>query len=185
MTVRWRCLKRGWSVAAGVAFGALLTLVAVQIADRRSLDRGAIPLHAMTADSSDKKSLLTVPLDGGMEAVVALDHVTAELSGYVLDRFSGKFFLQYHTSVAKDFPLRQGKLPRFVMVAGRADFRQFSTNERLADGVIYVSEENSGQVVAYGIPWNSQFRASTTGPQALPFVTLDIARTRFTAIRQE
>jgi hypothetical protein len=69
------------------------------------------------------------------------------------------------------------------MVAGQADFRQFTGNERLAQGVIYVAEDGSGQVVAYGIPWNTQFRAIDTPPQQRPFLRLDIAKTRFVPIR--
>ena len=141
--------------------------------------REPLPLYAMTAHGSERKTMVTVPLDAGLEAVIALDHVTADLTGYVLDRFSGKFFIQYRYNVANDFPLRQGKQPRFLMVSGLADFRQFTSNVRLADGLVYVSEENSGQVVAYGIPWNTQFRASSTGPQQLKFVPLDYAKTRF------
>ena len=38
------------------------------------------------------------------------------------------------------------------MAAGRADFRQITGNERFANGVVYISEEASGQVIAYGIP---------------------------------
>jgi hypothetical protein len=141
------------------------------------------PALAMTAQGTEKKSLVTVPLDGGMEAVVSLDHVTCELTGYVLDRYSGKFFIQYRYNVAQDFPLRGGKLPGFLMVAGQADFRQFSGNERIGQGVVYVAEEGSGQVVAYGIPWNTQFRATTTPPQQRPFIRLDAAKTRFVQLR--
>lgn|GEM_PF-1667657 len=166
--------------ANGLVSVAFAGLVAALVA---SSIRQPLLLHGMTAVGSERKNLVTVPLDAGMEAVVALDHVTAELTGYVLDRFTGKFFIQYRYNVAKDFPIRPGKQPRFLMVSGLADFRQFSSNERLADGVVYVSEENSGQVVAYGIPWNTQFRASTTGSQQLQFLPLDYAKTRFTNIR--
>lgn len=169
-----------WRQASWLVSLVCVGLVAVLVS---SSVRQPVPLYGMTAHGSERKTLVTVPLDGGMEAVVALDHVTAELTGYVLDRFSGKFFIQYRYSVAQDFPLRQGKQPRFLMVAGLADFRQFTSNERLADGVIYISEESSGQVVAYGIPWNTQFVASTTGPQQRQFVPLDYAKTRFTNIR--
>ena len=170
------CKHATWLIPA-----ALVGLVAGFVS---SSLRQPVPLYAMTAHGSERKTLVTVPLDAGMEAVVALDHVTADLTGYVLDRFTGKFFIQYRYNVANDFPLRQGKQPRFLMVSGLADFRQFTSNERFADGVIYVSEENSGQVVAYGIPWNSQFRASTTGPQQLQFIPLDYAKTRFANIRE-
>jgi hypothetical protein len=139
----------------------------------------------MSAHGTDKKTLVTVPLEAGMEAVVALDHVTCDLTGYVLDRFTGKFFVQYRYNVAQDFGIRKGKLPRFLMVAGQADFRQFTGNERIADGLIYVSEEDSGQVVAYGIPWNTQFRTTSVAPQRRPFVRLDAAKTRFVELREQ
>ena len=142
-------------------------------------DRDPAPLHAMTAHGTERKTIVTVPLDSGMEAVVTLDHLTCDLTGYVMNRYSGKFFVQYRYNVASDFQMEQGKLPRFLMAAGTADFRQFTGNERIADGVIYVSEESSGRVVAYGMPWNSQFRASTATPQARTFLPLDVAKTRF------
>ncbi len=138
-----------------------------------------LPLHAMTAHGTDKKTMVTVPLDQELEAVVALDHVTCDLTAYVLERSTGKFFIQYRYNVANDFPLQAGKRPRFLMVAGQANFRQFTGNERIADGVIYVSEEDSGQVVAYGLPWNTQLRANTTLPQRRTFIPLDYAQTRF------
>ena len=141
------------------------------------------PVHAMTAHGTEKKTMVTVPLDSGMEAVVALDNVTCELTGYVLDRFNGKFFIQYRYNVANDFPIERGKPARFVMVAGQASFRQFTGNERLAEGVVYVAEENSGQVVAYGIPWNTQLRANTAPPQQRAFLPLDYAKTRFVEVR--
>jgi hypothetical protein len=144
--------------------------------------RTPVSLHAMTAHGSERKTLVTVPLDAGIEAVVSLDHITGELTGYVLDRFSGNFFVQYRYNVANDFPLRPGKKPRFLMVAGLADFQQFTSNERVGDGVVYVAEEGSGQVVAYAMPWNRQFRTSTAGPQQLQFIPLDRAKTRFANI---
>ena len=106
-----------------------------------------VPAYAMSAHGSERKTLVTVPLDDGMEAVVALDHITGDLTGYVLDRFTGKFFIQYRHNVITDFPLRPGRQPQYIMVAGLADFRQFTSNDRLAAGVIYIAEENSGRLV--------------------------------------
>jgi hypothetical protein len=136
--------------------------------------------QAMTAHGTENKTMLTVPIDVGMEAVVTLDHVTGDMTGYVLDRINGQFFLQYRYNVHIDFPQTRGK---YLMAAGLADFRNFNTNNRIANGVVYVSEENSGQVVAYGIPWNTQMRASNALPQKLVFVPLDRAQTRFTELR--
>ena len=93
----------------------------------------------MTAHGSSQKSMVTVPLDAGMEAVVTLDHVTGALTGYVLDRVTAKFFVQYRYNVSKDFGLKRGVRPQFSIGAGRADFRRFSGNERLAEGMTSVS----------------------------------------------
>ena len=133
--------------------------------------------HGMTSHGTDHKTIATVPLDDGMEAVVTLDHVTGTLTGYVLDRFNGKFFIRYVRNVGSDFPRAQGK---FLMATGRADFRQITGNERFANGVVYISEEASGQVIAYGLPWNSQLRASNnSNPIQAKFIPLDYAATRF------
>lgn len=144
-------------------------------------DRPATTANAMTAHGTDKKSMVTVPLDGGMEAVVTLDHETGDLTGYVLNRISGQFFIRYRHNVMREFPEHAGG---YLMVAGMADFRGFRTNARIASGVVYVSEESSGRLVAYAMPWNPQFAASNAGNQDLQFITLDQAVTRFTNIER-
>ena len=67
----WR--QASWLVSL-VCVGLVAALVSSSV-------RQPVPLHGMTAHGSERKTLVTVPLDGGMEAVVALDHVTAELTG--------------------------------------------------------------------------------------------------------
>lgn len=67
--------------------------------------------------------------------------------------------------------------------AGLADFRGFKSNDRIASGVIYVSEETSGRVCASAMRWNPQFATSNAGNQELTFIPLDHAETRFTELR--
>ncbi len=134
----------------------------------------------MTAHGTEKKSLVTVPLESGLEAVVTLDHMTGDLSGYVLNRSSGQFFIRYRYNVEKQFPNHQGN---YLVAAGLADFRGFQRNDRIANGVIYISEDNSQRVVAFGLPWNPNFATSDAAPQDLEFVALDQAQTRFTPVR--
>ena len=142
---------------------------------------GPRPAHGMTAHGTDKKTMVTVPLDAGMEAVVTLDHASGDLTGYVLNRVNGQFFIRYRHNVIKEFPEHAGS---YLMAAGLADFRGFRTNARVANGVVYVSEESSGRVVAYAIPWNPQFATSTASSQELQFITLDQAATRFTELQR-
>jgi len=144
------------------------------------VERVPSSVHAMTAHGTDKKTMLTVPLDGGMEAVVTLDHVTGDMTGYVLNRVTGQFFIRYRFNVTQHFPQHQGA---YLMAAGLADFRGFQSNNRLASGVIYVSEETSGRVCAYAMPWNPQFATSNAANQELAFIPLDQAQTRFTELR--
>lgn len=153
---------------AGIALMLLLT------------DRIPPSANAMTAYGTEKKSLVTVPLDSGMEAVVTLDHITGDMTGYVLNRLNGQFFIRYRHNVTSEFPQHGGA---YLMATGLADFRGFKSNTRVAAGVIYVSEESSGRVVAYAIPWNTQFAASGAPNQDLKFITLDQAVTRFTPLR--
>lgn len=79
-----------------------------------------------------------------------------------------------------EFPIHGGS---YLMATGLADFRGFKSNARIASGVIYVSEESSGRVVAYAIPWNTQFATNASSNQDLEFIVLDQAATRFTQLR--
>ena len=144
------------------------------------VDRVPTTAHAMTAHGTDKKTMVTVPLDAGMEAVATLDHVTGDMTGYVLHRNTGQFFIRYRYNVTKDFPQHHGA---YLMAVGLADFRGFKSNDRIANGVIYVSEETSGRVCAYAVPWNPQFATSGVARQDLKFVPLDHAQTRFMGLR--
>lgn len=145
-----------------------------------AIDSSRSTANAMTATVSENKSLVTVPLDAGMSAIVSLDHVTGDITGYVLNRMNGQFFIRYRYNLNDDFP---GHKSKFLVAAATADFRGFQTQVRLASGVFFVSEETSGKVCAYGLPWNTNFRASGVGPQDLQFIKLDEAATRFTALR--
>lgn len=137
---------------------------------------------AMTAYGTEKKSIATVPLESGMEAVVTLDHLTGDLAGYVMNRTNGQFFIRYRYNLSRDFPNHRGN---YLIAAGLADFRGFRGNDRLANGVLYVSEESSQRVVAYALPWNPTFALSNAPAQDLAFVPLDQAQTRFTPTRSQ
>jgi len=148
----------------------------IRLIDHDSPERA----QAMTAHGTKEKTMVTVPLDAGMEAVVTLDHKTGDMSGYVLNRLNAQFFIRYRHNITNEFPEHQGA---YLMATGMADFRGFNSNTRIASGVIYVSEENSGRVVAYALPWNTQFAASNAPRQDLAFIALDQAATRFTQLR--
>ena len=135
-------------------------------------------LNATAAHGSKNLTVATVPIDDGVEAVVVLDHVTMELTGYIMNPYTGKFFAGYYSQLADEFGVKQGKVPELTMVAGHINFRQFTGNNRPADGVIYVAEALSGKMIALGMPWNAAFRSNPPAVTRAPFIPLD-----FTAIR--
>jgi hypothetical protein len=159
---------------------ACITLAALTIAAAALVrsNRQPILLNATAASGSKHLSVATVPIDSGVEAIVVLDHVTLEMTGYIMNPYTGKFFAGYHAQLADEFGVKQGKVPEFTLIAGQANFRQFTGNSRPADGVIYVTEALSGKMIAYGIPWNATFNANPPAVARAPFIPLD-----FTSIR--
>lgn len=166
--------QRGMVGALSVFVGLVLVLLIA--------DRYLPPAQAMTASSNDKKTLVTVPLDAGLEAVVTLDHTTGDLTGYVINRVTRLFYIRYRYNITNDFPGTRGE---YLMGTGLADFRGFSTNERVASGVVYITEASTSQVAAYAIPWTPELATSQASPQELQFIPLDRAQTRFTRLRDE
>lgn len=151
---------------------AVAAVAVAALAIVRSTHTGT-QLHATAAHGSKHVSVATVPVDAGVEAVVVLDHITLELTGYIMNPYTGKFFAGYYAQLANEFGVKQGKLPEFTLIAGRANFRQFTGNQRPADGVVYVAEALSGKMIAYGIPWDSTFRSNPPNLARARFIPLD------------
>ncbi|NIL96538.1 MAG: hypothetical protein GTO62_05195, partial [Planctomycetales bacterium] len=143
-------------------------------------DRRLAESHALANVASH--TLAVVPLADGIEAVVVLDPVRSTLSGYVLDRSTGNFFVRYsYGQLLRDFELTTNDAPQFTIVGGSPTFRGFTGNVRLANAAIYVAEKKSGKLAAYGFKWNTTYRANPPQGRQLPFVPLDAANFRFPA----
>lgn len=110
------------------------------------------PLAAGTANSADKFSMVTVPVEGinaDTEAVFILDHLTGILRGARLNNQTGTFSHQYMHNVAADFQVGLGGgSPEYCIVSGSAQFN--SRGNQPSRGAIYIAEKNSGVVAAYG-----------------------------------
>ncbi|MEO2033362.1 MAG: hypothetical protein ABGZ35_14895 [Planctomycetaceae bacterium] len=110
------------------------------------------PLTAGTANSSDKFSMVTVPVEGiqaDTEAVFILDHLTGILRGGRLNNQTGTFTHQFLHNVAADFQVDLGGgSPDYCIVSGSAQLN--SLGNQPSRGAIYIAEKNSGVVAAYG-----------------------------------
>ena len=173
-------MSRQTTIQTCVTFVAL-TIAAVAL--MRS-DPQPVLLNATAAHGSKHLSVATVPIDDGVEAIVVLDHVTLEMTGYIMNPYTGKFFAGYYAQLADKFGVKQGKVPEFTLIGGHVNFRQFTGNERPADGVIYVAEALSGKMIAFSMPWNAAFRSNPPAVARAPFIPLDYTSIRSVPVPQ-
>ena len=111
------------------------------------------PVAAETTDRSDKFVLFTAPVDitNTAEAIFILDTVNGTLTGGVLGG-NGNFAVTYFRDVASDFGQRQANA-QYAVVSGRLALQGGASN-----GVIYIAENTSGRVQAYGMPGGNRGR---------------------------
>ncbi|MEN0110885.1 MAG: hypothetical protein AAF805_09190 [Planctomycetota bacterium] len=152
-------------LAAGVALGAWL----------RSGEGDATPfqipasvLPALEVDATatqahDNFVIATGFVDDGIEGLYFLDFLTGELRGVVLNERGPGFACYYRRNIMEDFGQQAVKNPKYLMVTGRLNGVARGPalpGGRLARTAIYVVEANSGQVVAYGLPWSPSMAAA-------------------------
>ncbi len=163
-TIKSRDLWLVVGILGGVAAGFGLS---------RSAPVEPFPLFAASAHGSGNLSMATTPVESGLEMLVLLDHATGELTGYVHNQINGKFFAKFtYADVGKDLGVNKSKKPKYIMVTGQTQFRPSGGSNRPGECVVFVAEEGSGSVVAYGVPWNVGRKATTQLSQR-KFVLLD------------
>jgi hypothetical protein len=62
----------------------------------------------------------------------------------------------FRRNITQDLGAEQGKQPKYLMVTGMLDVRGFATNDRPALSLVYVADSNTGNYMAYILPWNTQ-----------------------------
>jgi hypothetical protein len=133
----------------------------------------ATPVFATATHGSENLTIATGAVEPNLEAVIILDHITGELVGYVPNPNNGRFFVRYsYSNVAKDLGVT--KNPKYSISTGYVAFKATSRT-RLGTCVVYVAEESSGNVVAYGLPWDTGRKSSNEMSQS-SFVKLDMQK---------
>ena len=114
------------------------------------------PLNAETVDRTEKFVIFSAQMATGTvgEGVFVLDSVNGKLYGGSIGS-NGRFTSSYGRDIAADFGDRQGN----------ADYAVSTGRNQSGGGMIYIAENRSGTLVAYGIP-NGQ-------GQAMPLVPTD------------
>jgi hypothetical protein len=87
------------------------------------------------------------------EGIFVINFVTGRLEGRVLNPSIGKFTHSYFRNLAADFNIAGKGVQQYTIVAGEAALPAVGPAS-MAQGVIYVAEMRSGQVVCYAFPFN-------------------------------
>ncbi len=178
-TVPW-----GWvgGLTAGMLFSAALLvayLMGVQQGDSPSdsqLLRETL-VRAAGSHGADTMAMATGLVDE-QEGLFVLDFITGELQCFVLNpRGPNVFFAHYRTNVIAALGVEQGKQTKYALVTGVVDFLRGAAIARPAGSVVYVCDTNTGNIAAYGIPWN-RTAAAAGRPQRGALVLLDVAKAR-------
>ncbi|MEO1498626.1 MAG: hypothetical protein AAFV43_15895 [Planctomycetota bacterium] len=110
--------------------------------------------NAMASQAVDNFVLATGFVDNGIEAFFFLDFLTGDLkAGVVAERGPG-FTALFGYNIAADFAAASVKNPKYLMVPGEARNRR-QGNNMMGHCLVYVVEATSGQIVAYGVPFNA------------------------------
>jgi hypothetical protein len=165
--------KRSWAI--GLALGLVVGLIFGGLWP-------SSPLHAVATDHSENFAMATGFVDDNVEAVFLMDFLTGSLKAAVVSNQRPGFQAFYESSVLADLATsiaelnvrikaenvarkKQGaparpdvqapQTPHFLMVTGMADLRRGAARARPSRSVVYVAETNTGVVLAYVLPWES------------------------------
>ena len=98
-------------------------------------------------------SMATGFVENGVEALFALDHLTGDLFGWVLDSRTGNVASTFRISAGRT--LNVSGEPDYVLSTGLMDFVGAAEgNLRPAQSVVFVGDGNTGKVVGFVLMYN-------------------------------
>lgn len=160
--------SKKYSMFALGAFGialliGLTTGIGVYVGNRLAQERmianlPPIHLQAGTAARTKSMSMATGLIDGNVEGLFVLDHMSGNLQCWLLNTKTGKVGGIYRANAAVDLAVA-GKTgaPDFLMTTGNFFFSGgVSGNSEPGQSVCYVADANTGNVVGYNLIYNKQ-----------------------------
>lgn len=157
-----------YSLLALVALGFALTVglttgIGVFLGNRFAQDRMAenmppVQLHAGTAARTKSMSMATGWIDGNVEALFVLDHVTGNLQCWLLNKRTGSVGGIYRANAAADLAVgAKTGTPDYLLTTGNFLFEGgVSGNNKPSKSICYVCDANTGNVVGYNVVYNEQ-----------------------------
>jgi len=173
-------LMLGLGLTSGLAVGVGMAIGVFVATNQQTAGSSLFPetaLHAVATARSESSSMAvaTGPIDEDTEGLFTLDFQTGELMCFVMypkgagQRRIGGFF---KANVIKDLGFEKTKKPNYLLVTGVTSFVGRTGTTRPGLSVAYVVDPNTGNFVAYGVPWD-QTAAARMAPQMGALVKLD------------
>lgn len=160
-----------------------LFLGAVVVAGWHGLGQGT-QVQATATHGERNFAIATGYVEDGVEAIYFLDYLTGDLRAAVVSRRTGEFVAFFERNLQQDFS-GASKNPRYLMVTGSARLPTRGVgNLNLASNLVYVAEAASGEVAAYGMPWN-QTASAKGAAQRGGFVPIAKGGFRTTFVRDD
>jgi hypothetical protein len=133
-------------------------------------DFSELKLKAMASHGNDNFAIATGPIDDDVEGLYMLDFLTGDLMCLVLNP-KGGIAGQFKANVygPQGFSAKKGKKGSFLIATGSIN-GGITPAGRLAGSVCYVVDSSSGEVLAFGFPWNKA--ATNTGAVQGPVMGL-------------
>jgi hypothetical protein len=159
----------GLTIGGAMAVGVLLGQRGSSLADTPSL--AELKLKAAASHGGENFAIATGPVDEDVEGLFTLDFLTGALQCFVINpkthTLGGRFFA--NVNAPNVFGAKKGKKPAFLLVTGQ--YNASGGGQRAGGSVCYVVDANSGEVAAFGVPWNKS-QAIAGAPQEQPLIPM-------------
>jgi hypothetical protein len=165
-------------MAVGIGVGFQLGQSSSQSNLISELPRISSPLRlqADSAASGKSMSLATGNINGDVEALFILDHLTADLQCWLLNPKTGDVGGIYKTNVAGMVTGDKGDAD-FVMTTGAFYFDGAKGGVLPAQSIVYIAEGNSGKVAGFSFNYNrSEIQRGIVQTGELTLVCEGVAR---------
>jgi hypothetical protein len=173
-----------WLFTAAVGLAAFAVgLTARDLIQRSStrLDLSPMILKADSAASNESFAMATGPIDSDVDGLFTLDFLTGELQCTVVNKRTGQLGGLFRANVVAD--LGVGQNTKYLMATGRLSLPRGGYAARVADSIVYVLDTNTGNFVAYGLPWRPEV-ASIGYAQASAMKLLGQGKARNVPVRE-
>ncbi len=155
------------ALATGIGVWAGTSLASKQFNQQPS----PTALRAATAARSNSLSMATGLIDGNVEGLYILDHLSGNLQCWLMNSRTGAIGGVYKANVASALASDKGGEPDYVMTTGSFNWTGGNVqNQQVGQSIVYVADANNGKVVGYSLSYNRTLiqRGEVQGGNLMP-----------------